>query len=329
MVTGIFGMLNTGKGALLAQQTGINVTGHNISNVNTEGYSRQKVVMETNMPVSAWPGQVGTGVKAAQINRVYDSFLGIQMRDETASLGRWEAQESGLKNIDAIFNESNGYGLNQAMNEFWNSWQELSNNPSGITERNNVVEKGKALASVFCRIDGELTRAQRQADDNIKAAIGQINTLAGQIAALNKNISSAEVGGQKANDYRDQRDMLIKDLSSLIDVKTFENNNGQVNVILGSGRPLVNEASVQSLSVDTRSDGLSNIMWNDGYGTSVNITDNISGGKLKGWLELRDTDINSYLGKLDSLAGVLIDSVNTAHRNGFDLNDNTGINFWD
>jgi len=328
-MTGIFGTLNMGKRALLAQQLAINVTGHNISNVNTEGYSRQKVVMETNPPTSAWPGQVGTGVRAAQINRVYDHFLGTQIQDEKTNLGRWEAQQSGLKNIDAIFNESNGYGLNQTMNEFWNSWQELSNNPSSITERNNVVEKGKALSSAFHRIHDELEQAQQQADDNIKATIDRINTLAEQIADLNKNISSVEANGQKANDYRDQRDMLVKDLSSLIDIKTFENNNGQLDIILGSGRPLVSNSSFQSLSADIRGDGLNDVVWNDGYGTSVNITNNISGGELKGWLEVRDTNIDNYLGKLDSLAGGIISGVNGLHSTGYGLNRSTnGQNFF-
>jgi len=283
-MSGIFGILNMGKGALLTQQRAINVTGHNISNVNTDGYSRQNVLMGTNLPISTRPGQIGTGVHAMEVRRIYDRFLGLQINNENQGLGRWEARKSAIGTIETILNESSGSGLNQAMSEFWNAWQDLANNPSGLTERTCLLEKGELLAMRFQQVYTDLGQVQKDVDNNITGTIQEINRITEQIADLNHKISGIEANGQNANDYRDSRDLLVKELSSLIDISTFEDDTGMVSVITGGGRSLVQGDHYRSLSTETNVDGFQDIIWLDGYGNSENITV-ISQKKLQ-WTQL-------------------------------------------
>ncbi len=323
-MSNINGILNMGSRALLAQQMAIEVTGHNIANVNTPGYSRQRVNMETNEPVSSF----GTGVKATEIQRIYDQFLGDQINNESQNLGRWEAQKGALERVEMVFDESSGYGLNQAMSEFWNAWQDLANNPSGHTERVTLLAKSETLATTFNMTYSDLKQIQNDMDAGIKGTIKKINLAAEQIVNLNQKIPQAELNNQSANDYRDERDLLLKDLSSMIDISSFEDDEGKVTVLVGNGKPLVENVNSWSLSTETNGSDLQDIVWNDGNGNSVNITDNISGGKLKGWLEVRDVTVPDYLNRLDALAGSIIKEANDFHEDGFGLNDSTGNEFF-
>ena len=324
----IYGILNVARGALLTQQRAIDVTGHNIANVNTPGYSRQRVNMQTNTPIPFAPGQMGTGVDAVEIQRIYDRFLGVQISNENQNLGKWEAQKECIEKAEMILDETSGYGLSQAMSEFWNAWQDLANNPSGHTERTSLKTKSEILANTFNKIYSGLQQIQKDTDDSIKGTIQEINLITHQIADLNQQISEIEVTGQNANDLRDSRDLLLNELSSMIDMTTSEGDNGKVSVFVSGGRPLVQGNSSWDLSTETNVSGLQDIVWLDGSGSSANITNSISGGKLKGWIEARDASIPGYLSRLDDLAATIISEVNTLHQGGFDLNSNPGEVFF-
>ena len=319
----IYGILNVARGALLTQQRAIDVTGHNIANVNTPGYSRQRVNMQTNTPIPFSPGQMGTGVNAVEIQRIYDRFLGVQISNENQNLGRWDAQKGSIEKVEMILDETSGYGLSQAMSEFWNAWQDLANNPSGHTERTLLKTKSEILANTFNKTYSDLQQIQKDTDDSIKGTIQEINLITDQIADLNQQISEIEVTGQNANDLRDSRDLLLNELSSMIDITTSEGDNGKVTVLVSGGRPLVQGNSSWDLSTETNVSGLQDIVWLDGSGNSANITNSISGGKLKGWIEARDASIPGYLSSLDDLAATIISEVNTLHQGGFDLNSNS------
>jgi flagellar hook-associated protein 1 FlgK len=324
-MSNINGILNMGSRALLTQQMAIEVTGHNIANVNTPGYSRQRVNMETNEPVSSFV----TGVKATEIQRIYDQFLGDQINNESQNLGKWEARKGALERIEIILDESSGYGLNQAMSEFWNTWQDLANNPSGHTERVSLLAKSETLATTLNMTYSDLKQIQNDMDAGIKGTIREINLAAEQIVNLNQKIPQAELNNQSANDYRDERDLLLKELSSMIDINSFEDDEGKVTVLVGNGKALVENVTSWSLSTETNGSGLQDIVWNDGNGNSVDITDNISGGKLKGWLEVRDVTVPDYLNRLDTLAETIMSEVNTLHKNGFALDGlTTGKDFF-
>ena len=134
-MTGIYGVLNLAGNALLTQQKAINVTGNNIANVNTPGYSRQKLMLENKTPMQSSVGPMGNGVEAVSVERVYDRFLGVQINSENETLGRWEAQKNGLELAEVIFDESGEFGLSQSLSQFWGAWQDLTNDPSGYNER--------------------------------------------------------------------------------------------------------------------------------------------------------------------------------------------------
>ncbi len=320
-MSNLFGILDIGRNALFAQQKGISVTGHNIANVNTPGFSRQKVSLETNYPLTTSPGQLGTGVDAAAIQRVYDRFLGTQIQNETMDLGKREAFLKSLQRLESVLNESTGFGLNQAMGEYWNSWQDLSSNPGGEAERVTLIAKGEALAGTFSQFRGDIVNVQKAADLSIQAAVEDINSLAEQVAGLNDKISQLEFLGQNANDYRDQRDALVNEISMSIDINSYENDDGKVVVLLNSGRPLVEDLSAWRLSTEPDGSGFHAVVWTDHGGGTHDITDRIAGGKLKGWIDARDVAAGEYLDKMDTLAGRMIEEVNTLHSAGFGLVD--------
>ncbi len=315
----IYGILSTASRSLLTQQKAIDVTGQNIANVNTPGYSRQRVVMQPNTPINFEPGQMGTGVKAAEIERIYDRFIGGQINREATNLGQWEAAEGALQRIELVFDETSGVGLDQSLNEFWAAWQDLINNPGGYSERTVLASKSQTLARTFNNMATNLRQIQEDYDTNISGTIDEINGIAGQIADLNHKISQVEVAGQNSNDYRDQRDLLLKDLSALIDVTTFENDAGQVTVLVGDGKPLVQSPYAWQLGTQTNASGLQDVVWLERDGSPTDITAAIQGGRIRGWLDVRDGYAADYLNRLDTLAQSIVTEVNTLHQNGFGL----------
>jgi flagellar hook-associated protein 1 FlgK len=327
-MTDIYGVLSIGSKALSAQQKGIYVTGNNIANINTPGYSRQRLNMASDFPVDSSIGPVGTGVRAIEVERIYQRFLGVQINNETQSLGKWEANKDMLERVEMISDESEGYGLSQVMSDFWNAWQDLTNNPSGPVERSVLVAKSEMLAATFSKNYQDLQTVQTDIDTMIKGNVDEINQLAEKIGSLNQKIVQMEAGGDTANDYRDQRDQLLNDLSEMIDIDSFETANGAVTVSVGSGQPLVEGTNVYRLSTQVNASGNQNIVWVDAADNTVDITGTISGGKMKGWLDARDLDIRNYLNRLDTLAQGLMEEVNTLHASGYGLDGSTGNDFF-
>lgn len=315
----IYGILSTASRSLLTQQKAIDITGQNIANVNTPGYSRQRVVMQPNTPIAFEPGQMGTGVKAAAIERIYDRYIGGQINRESTSLGQWEAAESALQRIELVFDETNGVGLAQSMNEFWSAWQDLINNPSGYAERTVLATKSHTLTRNFNTMAANLHQIQEDYNTTIQGSVDEINILAGQIADLNHKISQVEVAGQNSNDYRDQRDLLLQELSAMIDVTSFENDAGQVTVLVGGGQPLVQSPYAWQLGTQTNPSGHQEVVWLERDGNPTVITGAINGGKLKGWLDVRDNYAVGYADALDTLAQTVVTQVNGLHRTGYGM----------
>ena len=324
----ILGLLDLGRNALLTHQRAIHVTGHNIANANTPGYTRQRVNLAANAPMDSNPGQMGNGVVATEVQRIYDRYVGKQINAEQRELGRWEAQRDAMERVGLSFDETVGFSLNLAMTEFWNAWQDLSNNPGGHTERVALISRSDELATAFNQLSRDLQQQQRDLDSSIQVAVGEINALADELAQLNQKISAAEIGGQNANDLRDRRDLAVNQISEMIDVDAYENGQGQMVVSVAEGRPLVDGNHVWRLATQVNAAGHLDIVWTDSAGSSADITAGIQGGKLKGWLEVRDTAIPDYLSRLDSLAGGIITEVNTLHTGGFDLNAAAGEVFF-
>lgn len=323
-MSNILGLLNIGQSALLTQQKAIDITGNNIANVNTPGYSRQRLVMKQGQPVRVDNLTMSTGVTADPgIQRFYDQFLGAQLRDETGNLGRWEAQKEALEKVELMFDEANGYGLSQAMNDYWNAWQDLSNDPSGVAERTTLVSASQFLATTFNQMYDNISTLQQDIDTHVDGMATDINAMADRIAALNLKISQVEVTGHNANEHRDERDQLVLELAEMIDINSYEDGDGNLNIDITGGKPLVQGASTWDL-VTGDSGGVQAVYWQASDGTNVDITNSISAGELKGWIESRDVKLNEYLTQLDDLANTIRTDVNTRHALGFDLNGNAG-----
>jgi flagellar hook-associated protein 1 FlgK len=315
--------------ALLTHQQAMNVTGNNIANVNTPGYSRQRLILSPRMISNSALGLIGNGVDGQGVERIYDRFVGVQINNESQNLGRWEAQKQVLEGIEVVFNESLGAGLSEAMSEFWNAWQDLGVSPRGQNERQVLITKGEILATAFRQKHVDLTSAQREIDANIKGAVQEINRMLEDIADLNQKIIESEATGSTANEFRDQRELVLKELSELIDMSSFEDANGAIKVTLNSGRTLVEGIHPRSLSTQVNpATGLLDVLWVDINGGTVDITNDIAGGKLQGWREVRDVTIGDYLTRLNDLAATLMQEVNALHSTGFGLDESTGYDFF-
>jgi len=329
-MAGLYGILDMCKWATLSQQANIEVIGHNIANVNTPGYSRQKLILEAGPSLTTFIGQMGTGVKAVTVQREYDKFVSAQLNFEKQLLGGWQARDYSLQRIEEIFNESSDYGLSTVMDEFWNAWQSLADNPSGQAERVGLVRMAETMAEDFNKMYEDMHMLQTDINSSIKGVVDDINALVDQIAELNEKISSIEMGNDSANDFRDQRDMLLNELAGKIGCSYIEDSIGQISIFMENGNPLVQGRIGWHLmvEVDTSNYNFYDVSWDDGTGTLTDITDNINRGELSGLLEVRDTAIPTYLKKVDKLVAEIINELNKLHYYGYGLDGSTENNFF-
>ncbi|MDD4050699.1 MAG: flagellar hook-associated protein FlgK [candidate division Zixibacteria bacterium] len=324
-MSGLFQGLEIGKQALLTHQLSLSTIGHNIANVSTTGYTRQRVQTSSATPIKVGTYNVGNGVTAQTIVQVRDLFLTNQYRRENKSLGEWTYQEKALTQIEAYFSEPDSDGLGEVLNQFWNSWSDLSNNPESTAARSAVISQGRLLADSFQSLNGRFQEMQASVDQDVVARVEEINSRGKEIANLNRLIISQELGGQKANDLRDQRDTLIDELSGIVDVTTAEKSNGSVTVYI-SGLAVVENADTFELGTRMESGATQarhEIIWK-GTKTAVKIT----GGELKGQLDVRDNIIPAYRKKLDELAANIVRQVNAVHRTGTGLTGVQGLDFF-
>lgn len=319
-MSGITHVLNIAKQALLTHQMSVQVTGHNVANVDTPGYTRQSLSLKANEAIPVGTGLLGGGVMGDTITRNYDQFMVERISRQSSLLGNLDAQQQALRVVEPIFNEARGLALNDLMNQFWNSWQELSDNPETLASRQNVLQHGQLLVDHLGIMNSEIIRARSDIGVSLKAGVNDVNSLATQIAELNGQISAAEVARGQANDLRDRRDNLVKELSTLVDVSHFADKNGSFTVLLANGHPLVE--GQESWRVDWVNDQL-NWLSTDNQGRTISRplgTGAHLGGKLGGWLEIHSEltagNPGNYAGRLDALANALVRELNQVHANG-------------
>ena len=334
MTTNIFSALSSAKLGLLAQQLAIEVTGQNIANVETEGYSRQDVTFEANTPRHAIKygsmHQIGTGVRVAGIERAHDQFLFEQIMDEGDLTGSTEVKKEIFEQLEVLFNEGSGRSLNDALSSFFASVHDLATNARGLSERADLVSKAEHLASTFNQTGKQLFTIQRNIDATIETEVAEINSLTTQIGKLNESIHANEPASQyKANDLRDNRDRLVKELSKKIDIQLIEESDNQISLTLKDGTALVLKDRVFKLSTSLNGDNDSFKDVNIEYGSGLkNITSTITGGELHGYLDMRDTEVKSALGKMNILSASFIQEFNGIHRAGFGIDRSSGLDFF-
>ena len=334
MTTNIFSALSSAKLGLLAQQLAIEVTGQNIANVETEGYSRQDVTFEANTPRHAIKygsmHQIGTGVRVAGIERAHDQFLFEQIMDEGDLSGSTEVKKDIFEQLEVLFNEGSGRSLNDALSSFFASVHDLATNARGLSERADLVSKAEHLASTFNQTGKQLFTIQRNIDATIETEVAEINSLTTQIGKLNESIHANEPASQyKANDLRDNRDRLVKELSKKIDIQLIEESDNQISLTLKDGTALVLKDRVFKLSTSLNGDNDSFKDVNIEYGSGLkNITSTITGGELRGYLDMRDMEVKSVLDKMNILSASFIQEFNGIHRAGFGLDGSSGLDFF-
>ena len=318
-------ILGIARRALNAHQAAMNSYGNNIANVNTEGYSRQRVTLKTATPLRTPQGFLGSGVSVENVERIRSTLVDQQIMGEKPSLNQYEFKNDALQFVEGVFNEPSDFGINRNLEDFFNSFHDLANDPESTAARSVVRQKGVALANNFNRIDRQLRAYQKQLNSELSQNVNEINRITSQIAKLNENIVKVEFGGVQAPDLRDQRDLLVDDLSKLVDVRTFEKEAGSINVHVG-GRALVVDSHSEKLSLVTQSEAAAGpIVAFEQDGSQVNFTN----GKIKGILDVRDGNIPDYLSQLDQLAVSIATEVNAVHSGGYNLNDISGINLFD
>ena len=323
---GLLVALNAGKTSLSTNQKVIEISGNNIANVNTPGYSRQKAIL-TPYPSLNFNGfMIGQGVKVGDIVREHDAFLSTQIQDKSAGYGEADAKTFPLAELERVFGISEG-GISTEIDSFFDSWQELTANPGGQTERDIVIQRGELLADSFHTAVAELDGVKRNIDESLLSRIDGINDGLQRVADLNIRISTIESSGQSANTFRDERDLLLADLSSSIGIQSLEDKEGNVMVQLPGGQPLVQKGNALTLEGEVIADELQ-LQVNTGT-TLTPIDTTTVGGAFKGLLEVRDQLIPDLESQLDKLAYSLATEVNDLHSTGRDLNDNTGVLFFD
>ena len=315
-----FGGLNIGISAAWAQQKALDVTGHNISNVNTPGYSRQGITHASSTPtrygISGNGNRmtVGTGVDVQDIRQYRDYFLDQKLKKENQELGYWDTRKSAIEELEAIFNDNSEDGLQTVMDEFWNSWSNLSKPGAALTTRPLVKEGAVTFVDTVKGLDAMLLEYRNNRNNEIKDNVDKLNNITSSIAKLNYDIKKSEANGVVANDARDQRDALVNELSKMVKIQVLDGSSYNIAI---EGLMVVSDANSTPLTAvkDATANGFYSIKWGK---TLEDI--NVSGGSIKSLIESRDQLIDGFRNRLNEFVKGVAVEVNALHISGFGLN---------
>lgn len=320
-----FSGLEVGKRSLNAHQRAMGVTGHNISSANKEGYSRQKVEMDTITNRHEKYGQVGIGAEVGEINRARDSFIDDRIMKEKSANSKWEIRDINIKHMEYIINEPSDQSIRKVLDEYWEAMQDLSQNPEDMSTRVSVRERAVALTNIVSSTYERFETLRKDFDQNIDVVANDINSSLRRLAEINGQIRRVEAGGGKANDLRDEFDLLTEKLSEMVNVKVIRKGN-EMAVAIG-GRTAVQGDTFKEISIrrDAKvNEGFAQLYWDD-----LDEPVLVQTGKLKGLMELRDEDTIKYMKYMDQLAIGLIDNTNDVNRAGFDFRGVAGGDFFE
>lgn len=311
----ILGAFEVGKKSLTASQLGQQTTGHNIANVDTEGFSRQEVVQTSARPNN---GGKGNGVDIQGVRRHTDQFTKEKVVGEQTKVGTWETRNQVLTEAEIIFTDLEGNQLRGALDEFWNAWNNLAHEPESVTMRKNLLAKSGALADRFNIFDARLDELQGNLNGRIQAKVREVNQLSQQIAELNKQVEQLEKQGRPANDARDSREKLLQDLSSLVEVRYFENERGTMEVQIPNGQAIVHGRTAYEMTALTNAalKGDFRMGLKTPTGLEADVTDIVQGGAIKELIYQRDNNLRGYQENINLLAKELAFQVNSIHAGG-------------
>lgn len=316
-----FSAFEIGRRALNANQLGIEVTGQNIANVNTPGYSRRRVELVESAYQGVHGFTMGTGVSIAGVHSFRDMFIQSRIQTETGIAGRLTAERDSLAPVETALQGSESGGLQSSINAYFGAFRDLEANPNSVALRSLVGQRGAALANAFHSTSQRLDDIRKTTDQQLRSTVDQANSLSTQIADLNDKIRQVEATGVEASSFRDQRDVAVNKLAELTGARSTDSNDGTISMTLPDGRALVLGGSSTKLEVnDAPPLGLAEITLD---GEPAVFTD----GSIAGY-QNAITEVTKQLGDLDSLAAAVVSRVNTLHTSGTDLDGNAGVNFF-
>ncbi|MBP9681437.1 MAG: flagellar hook-associated protein FlgK [Bacteriovorax sp.] len=316
-------LLGIGKSGLFASKKSLEVTGHNLSNVNTEGYSRQRVLQSTAIPVSNGGFIQGTGVKLDGINRINDEFVDKRLNSALSSSKFFEARSDHLDQVESIFNEVDSEGLNQILNRFFNSFRELANQPENETIRSVVRDNAGLVVKDFRRIRETLDLQAGNIDRKITSAVSEVNQILSHIADINGKISMIEAQQGETGDLRDQRDLAIKNLSEHFKIHTYVDEKKRFVITAQGIGTLVTGLQSQDLAVISKDKKNSSNNMNGSVEVvlkdrpSQPVTGLFQSGSLASIIKVRNEDLKKLQDDIDGIAFQFTSSVNSIHRQGF------------
>ena len=329
-----FGSITAALTGLQADRKALQVTGQNIANASTDGYTRQRAVFQA-VGGSVIPAMyarsdgIGSGVDVSAVQRLQDAFLEQRANSENATLANLQGAQETFADIENAFGEPGSTGLQALLSSYWNGWDDVANNPSDSAARTSLIGAGQSVATALNTASGSLAAQWTSSRESLQTIVGHVNLTAASIASLNKAIVAATAAGNSPNDLMDQRDLLIRDLATSLGATTRANANGSTDVVLG-GSSLVSGSDARQLTMSgaTALDQAGampvSLSWADtgqlAYGLS---------GQAGALLTTLNNTLPSYSSQLDDVAQQLVSSVNAGQAAGYDLNGNPGTPFFD
>lgn len=324
-------LINIGISGLLAYQRSLDTIGHNISNVNTAGYSRQTAELSARPPQVSGYGFVGKGVETVTIQRAYDVFVEASLRSSTSSQAEFEAFHTLASQLDNVLADADA-GMNASLQRFFNAVQDVADTPSDPAAREVLLSEGQQLSGQFNDLSGWIESLRSHVNSDLSAGVSEVNRITSSIAALNEKIvvEQGRAGGQPANDLLDQRDALILELSGYVSVTTLQQDDGSLNVLVGTGQPLVVGSRATALEVFTEAGdpNQTGIAMRATNGSLIPVTDQIRSGRLGGVLDFRDRMLDLAINKLGLVAIGLGSYFNDQQGKGMDIDGALGVDFF-
>ena len=326
-----FSGIELGKRSIMANTDAITTAGHNISNANTEGYSRQRVQIRAFDPLykpdltrPERAGMIGQGVDVESINRIRDELLDQRIVGQAHLEGYWDTRSKYYMMLEQIYNEPDDVSIRSNMDKFWEAWQELSIHPENQASRQAVVTRGETLTDSIKQRWESLDGIGNLIDGDIEATVRQVNNYAKQIAETNAEIIRSRAMGDNPNDLLDRRDLLVDKLSKLINITTDQRDNDEFMVHV-DGKIIVQGSVSREIGFAPREDdtGYQKLIWKDTGFDAI-----FKGGQLGALVELRDVDVRNEIQSLNTLTMNFSDLVNDIHRNGVGANNVTGLDFF-
>jgi flagellar hook-associated protein 1 FlgK len=329
---GILGTLDLASSSLSVQEEAMEVTGENLANVNTTGYSRQQLVIQAATPLQTPIGQEGTGVEATGISQATDSLLNSQIQAENSVSGSITAQQTALQNAETYLNEQlsntssgtgSSSGLTADLASLFSSFQSVSTDPTGLSDRQSLVASAQQLSTEFNQVSSQLGSVNSQLNQSIQSGVASSNQDLGEIATLNQQIIAAQADGGSANDLVDEREQAIEDLANYANITATAQSDGAVNINIGGVTMVSGGTATDSLETYD-SGGGQLLIQAQNAGTPLGL----SSGSIEGNITARDGALATLQTSVNTLASQLITQVNGIYSTGYDLNGNTGADFF-